>query len=55
VCTEDLVHLFHALGFETGIDLDALIDVAANVEAELGTTLPSRMLRAGPRFASTAK
>ena len=50
VCTEDLVHLFHAEGFDTGIDLDALIDVAASVESALGRTLPSRMLRAGPRF-----
>lgn len=50
VCTEDLVHLFHAEGLATGIDLDELIEVAAMVEADLGTTLPSRMLRAGPRF-----
>jgi hydroxymethylglutaryl-CoA lyase len=50
VCTEDLVHLFHAEGLSTGIDLDALIDVAAMVESALNRTLPSRMLRAGPRF-----
>jgi hydroxymethylglutaryl-CoA lyase len=54
VCTEDLVHLFHAVGLSTGIDLDALIGVAAAVERELGTELPSRMLRAGPRFARLA-
>lgn len=54
VCTEDLVHLIEALGFSTGIDLDALIGVAQQVEARLGTTLPSRMLRAGPRFTRTA-
>lgn len=50
VCTEDLVHLLHAEGMTTGIDLDALTEVAAIVESALGTTLPSRMLRAGPRF-----
>lgn len=50
VCTEDLVHLFHAEGLATGIDLDALIDVARSVESDLGAGLPSRMLRAGPRF-----
>lgn len=50
VCTDDLVHLFHAEGFSTGIDLDALIDVAADIESALGRSLPSRMLRAGPRF-----
>jgi hydroxymethylglutaryl-CoA lyase len=54
VCTEDLVHLFHALGLTTGIDLDALISVAAAIEEELGTELPSRMLRAGPRFSRLA-
>jgi len=54
VCTEDLVHLFHTMDLETGIDLDRLIVVATDIEAELGTTLPSRMLRAGPRFARNA-
>jgi hydroxymethylglutaryl-CoA lyase len=50
VCTEDLVHMFHALGLVTGIDLAALIAVAETTESTLGTILPSRMLRAGPRF-----
>lgn len=54
VCTEDLVHLFHALGLATGIDLDELIAVASTIEHHLGTLLPSRMLRAGPRFARLA-
>ena len=54
VCTEDLVHLFHALGLTTGVDLDELIAVASTVEHQLGTELPSRMLRAGPRFARLA-
>ena len=54
VCTEDLVHLFHALGAETGIDLDALIIAAQRVEESLGFDLPSRMLRAGPRFSRLA-
>jgi hydroxymethylglutaryl-CoA lyase len=50
VCTEDLVHLLHALGVETGIDLDALVAVSATLEEDLGFTLPSHLLRAGPRF-----
>lgn len=54
VCTEDLVHMLHALGAPTGIDLDALIGAAARVEESLGFELPSRMLRAGPRFARLA-
>ncbi len=55
VCTEDLVHLFHALGLTTGVDLDELIAVASTIEQHLGTELPSRMLRAGPRFARLAR
>ncbi len=54
VCTEDLVHLFHALGLSTGVDLDELIAVASTVEQQLGAELPSHMLRAGPRFARLA-
>lgn len=54
VCTEDLVHLFHALGAETGIDLESLIGAARRVEESLGFDLPSRMLRAGPRFTRLA-
>ena len=54
VCTEDLVHLFHALGLSTGIDLGELIAVASIVEQHLDTELPSRMLRAGPRFSGLA-
>lgn len=53
VCTEDLVHLLHSEGFATGVDLEPLISVARLVERSLGATLPSRMLRAGPRFATT--
>jgi hydroxymethylglutaryl-CoA lyase len=50
ICTEDLVHLLQALGYETGVDLDALIDVSSTLAADLGVTLPSHLLRAGPRF-----
>ena len=46
VATEDLVHLLHGLGAETGIDLDALVDVAAWISAELGRPLGSRVGRA---------
>ena len=54
VCTEDLVHLFHALGLSTGVDLDDLIAVASTIEQQLGAELPSRMFRAGPRFTRLA-
>jgi isopropylmalate/homocitrate/citramalate synthase len=47
VATEDLVYLLHGEGVETGIDLDALIGVAAWLEDVLGRELPGQVYRAG--------
>jgi isopropylmalate/homocitrate/citramalate synthase len=47
VATEDLVYLFHGQGIETGVDLDALIDVAGWLAGVLGRDLPGRVYRAG--------
>jgi hydroxymethylglutaryl-CoA lyase len=47
VCTEDLVHCLHAMGYETGIDLDALIEVAHRVEQVIGRELPGQVMKAG--------
>ena len=47
VCTEDLVHCLHAMGYETGIDLDALIEVAKRVEEMVGRELPGQVMKAG--------
>ena len=49
VATEEVVHMLHDMGMDTGIDLDALIDAAAVAERIVGRTLPSGVLRAGPR------
>jgi hydroxymethylglutaryl-CoA lyase len=49
IATEELVHMLEDMGIETGIDLDALIEVAELAEKLLGRTLPSGVLRAGPR------
>jgi hydroxymethylglutaryl-CoA lyase len=37
------------MGVATGIELDALIDAAADAERIIGRQLPSQVLRAGPR------
>jgi hydroxymethylglutaryl-CoA lyase len=37
------------MGIATGIDLDAMIDAAADAERIVGRTLPSQVLRAGAR------
>lgn len=47
VATEDLVHMLHQMGIETGIDLDAVIDVARRLRKTVGHELESRILRAG--------
>ena len=36
VCTEDLIHCLHAMGVETGVDLDALIAVSKRVQEIVG-------------------
>lgn len=47
VCTEDLVHMFEQMGEDTGVDLDALLDVAAGLPAIVGHALPGQVLKAG--------
>ncbi len=49
IATEELVHMAEDMGIDTGISLDALIEVAAEAERAVGPTLPSQVLRAGPR------
>jgi hydroxymethylglutaryl-CoA lyase len=49
IATEDLVHMAEDMGIDTGIDLGALIEAAAEAEQAVGHTLPSQVLRAGPR------
>jgi hydroxymethylglutaryl-CoA lyase len=49
IATEELVHMLADMGVETGVDLDRLLDVAAQAERLVGRELPSQVLRAGPR------
>src|SRR4051794_37818710 len=48
VATEDVVSMLHEMGVETGIDLDALIEAAREVQRVLGRPLGSHTLVAGP-------
>ena len=52
VCTEDLVHCLHAMGVQTGIDLDRLVGVSRRVQEIVGRALPGQIVKAG---ASTRK
>src|SRR5213083_2609924 len=47
VCTEDLVHCLGAMGVETGIDLDALIETSRRVQEIVGRVLPGQIVKAG--------
>src|SRR5688572_31895734 len=47
VCSEDLVHCLHAIGIETGIDLDELIAVSRRVQEIIARTLPGPIVNAG--------
>src|SRR5215211_4415312 len=47
IATEDLVYLLHGMGYETGIDLTALIEVAEWMAQQLGKELPGQVYRAG--------
>ena len=48
VCSEDLLAMVHDLGYETGIDVDAMAQAARDLEAALGAELPGKLHRAGP-------
>jgi hydroxymethylglutaryl-CoA lyase len=52
IATEELVHMVEDMGVATGVDLDAMIGAAAEAERIVGRTLPSQVLRAGPRIRS---
>jgi hydroxymethylglutaryl-CoA lyase len=47
VCTEDLVHMLDAMGFDTGIDLDALLSLARCMPEIVGHDVPGQVLKAG--------
>jgi isopropylmalate/homocitrate/citramalate synthase len=47
ICTEELVLLCEEMGIDTGVDLDALIEVGRFAETVVGHVLPSELLHAG--------
>ncbi|WP_432833584.1 hydroxymethylglutaryl-CoA lyase [Dactylosporangium sp. CA-092794] len=50
VATEEVVHMLHDMGYDTGIDLKALIEAARLAQDIVGRELPSGVLKAGPRI-----
>ncbi len=48
VATEDLVSMLHEMGYETGVDLELVVDAARAAQEVLGRPLGSHVLTAGP-------
>ena len=51
VSTEDLVHALELMGYDTGIDLPALLAAAHRLPEVIGRDIPSQLAKAGPRLA----
>lgn len=47
ISTEDLVHMLHEIGIETGIDLDVLLTEGSKLRAIIGRELSSQVAKAG--------
>ncbi len=47
VASEDLVSMLHEMGYETGIDLDALLEASREAQRVLGRPLSAHLLSAG--------
>ena len=54
IATEELIYMVEDMGVATGVDLEAMIEAAADAERIVGRTLPSQVLRAGPRSRTIA-
>ncbi|MEX3690927.1 hydroxymethylglutaryl-CoA lyase [Paraburkholderia sp. BR14263] len=50
VCTEELVHMLELDGYDTGVDLAAVLDAAALLPGLIGHDVPSQILKTGRRL-----
>ena len=50
VCTEEIAHALELMGYDTGIDLSALVSAAQRLPALIGHDVPSQILKAGRRL-----
>jgi len=50
VCTEEIAHALELMGYDTGIDLPALVSAAQRLPALIGHDVPSQILKAGRRL-----
>jgi hydroxymethylglutaryl-CoA lyase len=50
VCSEEIVHALQLMGYDTGVDLGALIAAAKCLPALIGHDIPSQLVKAGRRL-----
>ena len=50
VCTEEIVHALQLMGYDTGVDLAALVAAAKSLPALIGHDIPSQIVKAGRRL-----
>lgn len=50
VCSEDIAHLLELEGYDTGVNLDQLIDCARALRRLLAHELPGQLHKSGPRW-----
>lgn len=55
VCTEDLVHMFEAMGRPTGVNLERLLTLARSLPDIVGHPVPGQVMKAGPASRRYAK
>ena len=47
VCTEDVVHMLQCMGYDTGVDLDRMLEASHRLEEIVGHALPGQVVKAG--------
>ena len=47
ICTEDTVHMFEQMGYDTGVKLDLLLEIAGDLPAIVGHDVPGQLIKSG--------
>lgn len=50
VCSEEIVHALELMGYDTGVDLQRLLDASKRLPALIGHDIPSQIVKAGRRL-----
>ena len=48
ICTEDMVHMLECMGYDTGVNLEALLSAARSLPGIVGHDVPGHLIKAGP-------